>query len=148
MCQTHCSYANTDVLWYWTGFKRCCLNKEASVDGCIHLLLDKNSFCILLVLACSEAVNAANPLQSLGQVHDLLKQKVILAQHVFKLTNWKTSHKLVFSTDHSAVLVLQEQSEKEAGLSKDAATLFSYFITGLLSVSLQQIQQNFHRVFH
>lgn len=52
------------------------------------------------------------------------------------------------STDQSAVPVLQEQSEKEAGLGEDAAALYGDFIAGLLSVSLQQVQQNFHRVFH
>lgn len=54
----------------------------------------------------------------------------------------------VCSTDQSAVPVLQENSEKEAGLSEDAAALFGNFIAGLLSVSLQQVQQDFHRVFH
>lgn len=52
------------------------------------------------------------------------------------------------STDLSAVLVLQEQSEKEAGLGEDAATLFRDLISSLLTVSLQQIQQNFQGVFH
>lgn len=57
-------------------------------------------------------------------------------------------HARVCSTDQSAVPVLQEQSQKEAGLGEDAAALFGDLITGLLSVSLQQVQQNFHRAFH
>jgi len=46
------------------------------------------------------------------------------------------------------VLVLQEQSEKEAGLGEDAAALFRYSIAGLLSVFLQQVQQRLHGAFH
>lgn len=51
-------------------------------------------------------------------------------------------------TDRSAAPVLQEQSEEEAGLGEDAAALFGDLIAGPLSVPLQQIQQNFHRVLH
>lgn len=46
------------------------------------------------------------------------------------------------------MLVLQEESKKEAGLGEDAAALFCHFIPGLLPVSLQQVQQRLHRVFH
>lgn len=52
------------------------------------------------------------------------------------------------ATDHSTVLVLQEQRKKEAGLGEDAAALFCHFIPCLLPISLQQVQQRFHRVFH
>lgn len=62
--------------------------------------------------------------------------------------NWNVFHQRVHSTDRSTVPLLQEQSEEEAGLGEDAATLFGDLIAGLLSVPLQQIQQNFHRVFH
>lgn len=51
-------------------------------------------------------------------------------------------------TDRSTVAVLQQQSQEEAGLGEDAAALFGDLVAGLLSVPLQQIQQNLHRVFH
>lgn len=51
-------------------------------------------------------------------------------------------------TDRSTVPLVQEQSEEEAGLGEDAAALFGDLIAGPLSVPLQQIQQNFHRVLH
>lgn len=52
------------------------------------------------------------------------------------------------STDLSALLVLQQERKKETGLSEDASTLFCHFIPCLLPVSLQQVQQRLHRVFH
>lgn len=128
------------------GFTRRCLNKEASVDRRVHLLLDEGSFRVLLMFASGEAVNAANSLHNLGQVHDLLKPKVKF-RGCFQ-TNWRAFSTRVCGTDQSAVPVLQEQSEEEAGLGEDAAALVSHFIAGLLSVPLQQVQQNFHRVFH
>lgn len=46
------------------------------------------------------------------------------------------------------MLVLQEESEEEAGLGEDAAALFCHFIPGLLPVSLQQVQQRLQRLVH
>lgn len=65
-----------DVLWYRAGFTRRRLNKVASVERRVHLLLDERSLRVLLVFASCEAVNAANPLHNFGQLHDLLKPKV------------------------------------------------------------------------
>lgn len=46
------------------------------------------------------------------------------------------------------MLVLKVESEEEAGFGEDAAALLCYFIPGLLPVSLQQVQQRLHKVFH
>lgn len=54
----------------------------------------------------------------------------------------------VQSTNQSAAPVLQQQSQEETGLGEDAAALFGHFVSGLLSVALQQIQQDLHRVLH
>lgn len=51
---------------------------------------------------------------------------------------------VIVVTDHSTVLVLQEESKKEAGLGEDASTLFCHLIPCLLPVSLQQVEQGFH----
>lgn len=104
-----CSNTNTDVLWYRTGSTRRCLNKEASIDWCIHLLLDKTSFGVFLMFACGEAVNAANPLHHLGQVHDLLKWKAKLA--------WRDVLELAKEPEHLSQACAQYRPQRGAGLA-------------------------------
>lgn len=123
------------------------MDQEAPADGRVHLLLDESSLCVLLVFACGEAVNAANPLGNLGQVHDLLKTE----GKSLREEMWEAACVVsvrVHSTDRGTVPVLQEQSQQEAGLGEDAAALLGHLVAGLLSVLLHQIQQNSHRVLH
>ncbi len=55
---------------------------------------------------------------------------------------------IIAATNHGTVLVLQEESKKEAGLGEDAATFVCHFIPCPFPISLQQVKQRFYRVFH
>lgn len=61
-----------DVLGCWMGFTRRGWNEKASVDRCVHLLFDDGSFCVHLVFASGEAVDAAYPIQDFGELHNFL----------------------------------------------------------------------------
>ena len=60
-------------LRHWLGFAGGCRDDEASIYGCAHLLLDHGPLGIHLVFACSEAVNAAEPVNCLGKLPHFLK---------------------------------------------------------------------------
>ena len=53
-----------------------------------------------------------------------------------------------FITDLSPFPVLKEESQEEAGLGKDTASLVRHLTTSLLPVPLQQVQQGLHRALH
>lgn len=72
-CASVC--ARLDVLGCWMGFTRRGLNEKASVDRCVHLLLDGGSFCVHLVFASGEAVDTAYPVQDFGELHNFLDSR-------------------------------------------------------------------------
>ena len=97
---------------HWPGFPRRGLGQEAAATASrVHLMLDDGSLRIHFILSGRETVDATDPVQGLGELADLLKERIghhadiIICDGMFlNLKLLTQSTKMIIMSHHSFML--------------------------------------------